>query len=81
MILISFRYLNVALQGEQRAYISAHDANGSWLNVFLLGGGYLWATTKTCATGDGPARLKDADVRLIKLKFFEIMRFKNIWCI
>jgi mannosyltransferase len=39
--LLSFSYLNGALKGEQRVYVTANRADGSWADIFPNGGGYL----------------------------------------
>ena len=47
---ISFRFRNAALKGDQRVYVSAHGVS-TWLNIFPSGGGYLCPSTQTWATG------------------------------
>lgn len=43
--IISFRYRNEALNGDQRVFVSAHSSAGAWLAIFPNGAGYACQPT------------------------------------
>jgi len=67
--LLTFKYRNSNLRGEQRVFASAHDTSGAWLEIFPDGAGYQCLSTPDWSTGAFVFTLpRDGDSMIIWLR-------------